>query len=154
MALTIPPLDGVTPSSGDFTPLPDDWYNVRVENAEETVASTGTPGFKLELAVTDGPYAGRKIFDRMWVSPAALGFVVDRLQAMGYPIPAGEFELDPIELIGRRCAVRVTTRTYQKNDGTQGSTNDVKAYDKVSGSDMPITPAQPAMVDENEGLPF
>lgn len=152
MALTIPPLDGVSPA-GDFTPLEPGWYNVRVENAEETVASTGTPGVKLEFSVIDGEFAGRKVFDRMWISPAALGFVVQKLQAMQYPIPAGEFDLEPIELIGRRCAVKVETRIYTKADGTQGADNDVKAYDQIAGSDLPITPAEPAPVAD-ESFPF
>jgi hypothetical protein len=145
MGLKIPNLSDVTPAGEGFDPLPAGWYNVRVENAEEVTASTGTPGIKMELAVTDGPYTGRKIWDRMWISEAGAGFIVQKLQAMNYPIPQGEFDLDAIELIGRRCAVKVEPRTYTKSDGTQGTADDVKAYDKVAGPDLPVSPAVPAV---------
>lgn len=153
MPIHVPNLSGVDPAGSGFTPLPAGWYDIRVEDASEVTASTGTPGIKLEMSVTAGPHAGHKIFDRMWISAAGLSFVVQRLQAMGYPIPEGEFELEPMELIGRRCSVKVEPRTYTKNDGSQGTADDVKAYDKIAGQDLPVAPAAAAPVGDSD-IPF
>lgn len=156
MPIHIPNLDGVNPAGEGFDPLPAGWYNVRVEDATEVKASTGTPGIKLDMAVLDGPHAGRKIFDRIWISPAALSFVVQKLQAMGYPIPSGEFDLEPMELIGRRCAVKVEPRAYTKSDGTPGTSDDVKAYDAIAGADLVTSPgADPiGSASPDEDIPF
>lgn len=140
MPIQVPNLDGVSPAGGDFEPLEDGWYNVRVIEVEEVMASTGTPGMKVTLQVQDGPHAQRKIFDRIWVSEAGAGFLRQKLESLGMKIPSGSFSLEPASLQGRRCAVKTTQRAYTKKDGSPGISNDVAAYDKIAGSDLPTGP--------------
>lgn len=140
MPIHVPNLSDVTPAGGDYEPLPDGWYNVRVTDAEEVTARTGTPGIKVTMQVIDGPHANRKIFDRIWVSEAGAGFLRQKLESMGMAIPASDFALDTGMLVGRRCAVKTSQRPYTKQDGSQAISADVAAYDKIAGADLPTGP--------------
>lgn len=132
-------LDGVEPAStGDFTVLPNGWYDVRIIEAKETVSAVkGTPGCELRFRVIDGPHLGSTFKDTLWISanPAALSFLRQRLESMGYPIPRGEFYLNPQDLIGRIVSVQTEQR-----QGDKATFMDVKAYDKPAGPDMPSHP--------------
>lgn len=68
-------------------PLPKDWYDVTVEKAENTVASTGSPMIKATLQVMSGPQAGnRKVWTQFVFkpdSPFALQMFFKNLAAFG-----------------------------------------------------------------------
>jgi hypothetical protein len=150
----------------EFEPLKDDWYAVRVIEAGEETASTGTPGVKLVMEVQEGPSKGRWIWDRIWFTPASMGFARDKLTALGYPIPSGDFSLNPQSLVGYRVSVRTKQETYQDKIQVR-----VAAYEPVvSGqtdwrSELPTAydenpsagfgdEASAQTEDENEGIPF
>lgn len=50
-------------SSGDFEALPKGPYQVVVQEAEKTVASTGKDMIKAKVQVTEGPYVNRTLFN-------------------------------------------------------------------------------------------
>lgn len=132
-------LDGVqAASTGDFTVLPDGWYDVRIIDAKETVSAVKqTPGVELRFRVLDGNHIGATFKDTLWISsnPNALSFLRQRLEAMGYPIPRGEFYLNPQDLVGRVVSVQTEQR-----QGDKATFMDVKSYDKPAGPSLPTTP--------------
>lgn len=100
------------PGSG---PLPDGEYLVMVDEAKERTSQKGTPGIALTLKVIGGEYEGRPLFDDLWITPAAMGYVLHRLQCLGVQVPAGSFGLDARGLVSRRA--RVIVRQEEGQDG-------------------------------------
>ena len=47
----------------DFTALPAGTYDARIESAEITNSQTGKPMLKVVWDITDGEFAGRKLWD-------------------------------------------------------------------------------------------
>jgi hypothetical protein len=124
---------------GDFEPLPDDWYDVKVERAEETAAgpnaaNPGAPGVKLGLVVERGPHSGRWIWDRIFFTPKSMNFARQKLEAMGMDVPEGKFSLNAQDLVARRCAVKTQQETYQGKTEAK-----VAAYDKRSDAGFPAS---------------
>lgn len=144
-------------SRDDFEPVPDGWYEVRVERAEETTASTGSPGVKVALIIEGGDFDGRWIWDRIWFTPKSMAFSRDKLEAIGITIPDGKFRLNPSDLVGRRCAVRTKQEEYNGKLDAK-----VAAYDRRSGSfpggdwraDMPEAPAAVGGGEQSDDIPF
>ena len=94
--------------------FPEGAYPVRIVDASEKTASTGTPGVEVTFQVVSGGLKGRQIYDTIWVTEKALGMARMRLSAVGYPIPEGEdFELNPAELLSRTCVIRVQDETFE-----------------------------------------
>ena len=52
------------------------------------------------------------MWDTCWLSEKAMWRMKMMLAALQFPIPEGEFELDPAELIGRRMFVDVDHEEY------------------------------------------
>jgi hypothetical protein len=135
MSIKVPDLSG-TESVGGFDPLPPGWYSIRVDGAQETKSRSETPGVELTMCVEDPrEHANRLLWDTIWITQASLGFVKQKLEAMGYPIPQGGFDLDPNSLVGRRCRVRVDHETYEGKTRVK-----VKGYGAPDGGSFPSTP--------------
>lgn len=81
-------------------PLPKDWYDVVVEKAENTIASTGSPMIKATLQVMSGPQAGnRKVWTQFVFkpdSPFALQMFFKNLAAFG--LDGAFFDTLPAEI--------------------------------------------------------
>lgn len=87
-------------------------YSVIVTDAEERTASTGRPGIGLDLEITEGSNKGRAVWDTCWLSEKAMWRMKKMLSALQYEIPAGEFDLNCADLIGRRMFVTVDHEEY------------------------------------------
>ncbi|HWH13294.1 MAG TPA: DUF669 domain-containing protein [Miltoncostaeaceae bacterium] len=129
--------DGIEAKAGGGM-VPPGEYRVRVEHAEETTASTGTPGIELQLRVVGGPEDGGLLFDTIWITPRAMPFVRHRLECMGVKIPAGQWSLTPQPLLGRVARVVVRHETYTSREGEQ------KVRPRVAGWEKPAADWPPA----------
>jgi hypothetical protein len=87
-------------------------YSVVVTDAQERVASTGRQGIGFDLEIVEGPQKGRAVWDTCWLSEKAMWRIKKVLSALQYPIPEGEFDLNPADLIGRRMFVAVEHEEY------------------------------------------
>lgn len=94
--------------------IPEGSYLVRVEKAEVGYSQAGNEGIKLRLKVQGGDHDGRVVFDDLWLTEKALGYVRYRLEVMGAKIPDGPFNLDPDHLVGRRARVEVVHETFRE----------------------------------------
>lgn len=105
---------GVVPSAEPGSgPVPEGEYLVLVDGAEQRTSQQGTPGMNLTLKILGGEFDGRKVWDDLWITQAALPYVLHRMQCLGTPIPQGDFELEPRALIGRKAKITVKHKDYQ-----------------------------------------
>ena len=106
--------------------LPKGKYVAVVENIEKDHGGK-TPAYKFTFAVTAGPYKGRKVFERLFLSEKANGRVVlfgSRLDLIA------EKELDKESVrkswkdaIGKTVVIDVENREYDKDGTTKTATN-------------------------------
>jgi hypothetical protein len=143
MTLTVN-LDGV--ESSNVEALPPGEHLVKITAAVETFSNSGTPGVKVTM--TD--QAGRLAWDRLWITDKALGILKAKLEAAGYPIPSGEFELVPAALVGRKVKVTVSTEEYGGRERQR-----VDRWAEVPGQPAMQVPAAsvPATRDD-DSIPF
>jgi hypothetical protein len=87
-----------TEAAGDFAPLPKGEYPCRVLSGELfNAAKKGTAGYKLVFQVVEGPYANRRIWHDLWLTPAALPQTkrdllklgITSLEQLERPLPPG-----------------------------------------------------------------
>lgn len=106
-----------------FTVLEKGNYPVRVLNYQDGISQAGNATVKLELEVTDGQYAGRKLWGRITPGSAkALGFVRQALEAFG--VAWDDEGFDPVDFIGKTAIAIVDV---DMSDPTKPR-NDVKTY--------------------------
>lgn len=96
-------------------PVPDGTYLVTVDEAGEKTSQKGTPGISLRLKILTGEFEGRVLFDDLWLTQNALGYVLHRLQCLGVKVPEGEFTIQPQGLVSRRAKVIVRQELDQKD---------------------------------------
>lgn len=90
--------------------LPNGRHTVRITDATEDRAQSGNPQIVVTLTCIEGEHEGKTIRDWLTVTPAALWKIKKFLTGIAYPIPAGDFDLQPASLIGRPCRVSVRPR--------------------------------------------
>lgn len=119
-----------TPAAGDFGPLPRGVYICHATNRElEKSISKGTPCYKLEFTVIEGEFKGRKLWDPLWLSAAALPGSKRDLAKLSITSP-GQME----QPLPRWFRCRVTATVRRGDDGIER--NEVRNFD-VLGFDRP-----------------
>ena len=96
--------------SGDFSPMPEGEYLLRIKGTEEKINKNGDPMVNVTLVVEEGEYKGRKIWHNVSFpkkdSPGA-GMAKHWLHAIGQPYE-GKVNVDPSEWAGViRCDIKV-----------------------------------------------
>lgn len=72
---------------GDFSPITEGRYTLKVETATIGKAKTGTTMLNTQLVITDGDFKNRKVWKSFSLDkPKAMRFVVDFLKALGSDI--------------------------------------------------------------------
>ena len=148
-------MSGVDASTG-FELIPEGTYVVKVEGAEETESSKGTPGMKLSLTILGPAYEGRKLWDTIWLSPKALPMARQRLEAMGVDIPDGPLRIDEALLYGRAFKAVVRHEPWEDRDGNQRVSERVKGYESAAAvpNDMPADPLGSKAKSSDDEIPF
>jgi len=75
-------------TSGNYEPLPDGDYVLKVIEVKSTVSASGKTMFKLTTEVQGGAYNKRRIWDNLVVSPEnknALAIFFSKMAALGVP---------------------------------------------------------------------
>jgi len=87
-----------TKAADDFDPVPPGTYTLRLCKLEPfTSRQKGTPGLRWHLEVTEGTYAGRRVYHECWMTQAALPMSMRDLGKIGIksfdqldrPVPPG-----------------------------------------------------------------
>ena len=124
---------------GDFSPLPDGEYQVRIAKCELKDTKDGTGNYlNFQLAVTEGKYAKRVIFAMVTLKNKSdkaeqigHGQLRTIMEACGIPSLS-----DTDQLVGGNLVVRVGSREY---NGTMQ--NEVKGY-KAAGATVSLPAAK------------
>ena len=142
-------LDEAGDAAQEYTVLPASDYDVKIIKAEAKMAGTGKLMFALTLEVTTGPYAKRRLWSNLVVSPdnpTALGIFFRQVNAIG--VDPSFFKVNPSDdqvaaaLMGKECRVQVAIKNWQGSDK-----NDVKNYfPKTSADNAPAIPPAPTPV--------
>lgn len=107
-------------SGDDFQPLPVGDYDVIVDACEADTTQTEKTMFKTKMKVTQGPHAGRFIWNNFVISPEsppALGFFFRHMAILG--LDRSYFEQQPTPehvaaaMVGRPCRVGIEHKPYQ-----------------------------------------
>lgn len=98
--------DGVPDAGGDFQPIPDGTYTMRIDSVEAKETRKGDPMFKLTLKVIDGEYTNRLVWDNLVFNSKAMGRVKKLCGAIGLPTK-GEVDITPDKLEGKEVRVDV-----------------------------------------------
>lgn len=130
--------DGVDAWSGGSFLTPGS-HNVKVIEADEKPASTGTPQFVLRMEAIDGDQAGGTITDYVSVTPNSLGRVRQVLEAFGIVIPAGQFAFSADGLLGKRAKIVVREEPGRKDPTKMFSK--VAAYEELGSGVGGFIPA-------------
>jgi hypothetical protein len=124
--------DSTEGDQGQFPPVPEGQYPVRIAKAEyKTVeGKSGTFNkFALQLQILDGnPYAGRMFFDDIILnnkegSRRRRAIIWRRLGLVQKG--AQRASISEESLVGVECLVDVKVAEYTKRDGTKGTKNEV-----------------------------
>ena len=135
-----------------FTALPEADYDLRIiESKAVNTAKTGKTMFKITTEVTSGPYAKRRIWHNLVVSPEnpiALNIFFRQMAAIG--IAKEYFATNPsdhnvaAELVGKEFRAQVIIKQYQGDDR-----NEIKQISRLSRTETstagpPPAPAAPS----------
>ncbi|PZN25881.1 MAG: hypothetical protein DIU71_19155 [Proteobacteria bacterium] len=133
------------PPEEQLEALPAGWYNVQIVGSEIKPTAKGGAYLQLDLQVLDGPYAGRRIFDRLNIqneNPTAVEIAYRRLSAYCHAVGVLKVE-DSQQLHGIPLKVRVTVRTDPS--GQYAPSNEVRAVKNINENvGDPSTPQAPA----------
>lgn len=138
-------------ASGDFSPLPDGWYDVRIASAEVRQTKAGNGQYIAVRYDVDGPtHAGRVVFGNLNVrnqNPKAeeigrqqLG---DIARALGIPAVS-----DTDQIVGGSLSIKLTTRKSEE----YGDKNEVKGF-RARGGSAPPSAAKPAAAPTSRPTP-
>lgn len=153
--MRIPDLSGTEAWKGGDT-LPPGRHRVAVSEAKEDQARSGNLQLVLKLRAVGGDYQGGTITDWITITANTLGRVKQVLQALGRPIPEGEFDLQPSSLIGAEAEIFI--KTEPKQDGS-GNRNVVSAYTAADGAPAASNGAAPVAAgvgasQHDDDIPF
>jgi hypothetical protein len=114
-------------------PVPADRYKVSASKAEmEPTKEAGGQMLKLEFTILEGPFTGRKLFERLNLvnkSEMAMQIAYGTLSAVCRAV--GQIQVnDTAELLGKPCIVDVALRPAEGNYGPQ---NKITKYHSLSG---------------------
>lgn len=139
-------------------PLPIGPYNVEVTAAEFKTANTGSPMYKIEFTVTDGPHKNRKVWRNAVLkldNPNAVGFFFGQMRVLGLDAQFfAELPDDGAEdivcqaLIGKRAIAEIKHREW--NGQIQ---NDVTKLSALTANSQPSVPSvSPATVIDTQTI--
>lgn len=123
-------------------PIPEGQYLCCVADIEEQVTKRGDPMWKLQLVITAGPHARRRIFDRVVFSEAARDRLALFCGAFGIE-PSGAVDFQPDHFLGKACFVTVQPREYTDANGETRTT-----------SEVPYDGYRKAGLEDEESIPF
>jgi hypothetical protein len=129
-------------------PIPAGWYDVHITDSEAKPTGAGT-GFylELEMEVLNGPYAGRKVFDRLNLhnpNPVAVEIAYKTLSAICHA--TGVIQVaDSAQLHNRPMQAKVAMRAAGPGKDGQNyeASNEVKGYKGVGQGAPAAAPMTP-----------
>lgn len=129
-------------------------HTVKVIDAKEGAASTGTPQIELTLEAIDGLEVGGTIRDWIAVTERSLGRVAQIMDAFRMGIPEGDFTLEASSFMGKTARIIVRSEPGRKDPSKTFSK--VAAYeqaDSMAGGAMAADPLDQVGKQQNGQVP-
>jgi hypothetical protein len=144
--------DATAAADEGFDPLPPGTYRCFVADGRVATAKTRTSSYKVTFQVISGPFAGRKLWHDLWLTPKALAMTKRDLAKLRIHTPAQLRQAPPTGIV---ADVRVTLHT--ENDGR--SCNKVLGFTVVEdapppGTFDPDSEDEGNESDQDEEVPF
>jgi hypothetical protein len=93
---------------GGGTRVPENDYKVKIIKAKkERSKEKDTPGLILSLKITEGKFAGKKMIERLWITPKSLWRVRSLLEALGMEVPKKALKIPAKKLVGKEVGATV-----------------------------------------------
>ena len=135
---------------GEFTPLPEGWYNVVVKDSQLKPTKDGSGQYiSIRLTVEGPTHAGRGVFTNLNIvnkSPDAERIGRAQLRTILECGGVQEFS-DTDQLIGIRLQVKVVVKPARQDPATgrvYDADNEVKGYKAIEDASMPAFQQPPA----------
>tara|TARA_R110000803_G_scaffold28011_10_gene65139 strand:+ start:7173 stop:7682 length:510 start_codon:yes stop_codon:yes gene_type:complete len=136
--LNFNPADHPTDESMSFDPLPDGWYDVRIDGTDlkPTKANNGEY-LEIQMTVLGGQFANRKLWDRLTLKHPNETTTAIAARTLGDICRAVNITAlqQTEELHGKPVRIRLKI----KQDSTWGPRNEVQAYEASTGAATPPT---------------
>lgn len=88
--------------------LPENDYKVKIVKIKKIRSSEkDTPGLGVTLKITEGKFSGKKITDRLWLTPKSLWRVRSLLEALGMSVPKKAVNLPTKKLINKELGATI-----------------------------------------------
>lgn len=112
-------------------PTPNGSYHIAIDDVEIKEGPKGEY-WNLTLLITEGQFADRNLYAKMFFTPKSMGGLKQTLEALKVKIPAGDFDLKPAQLKNKTGHVLVRREEYlgEDDDGNEvtKSRPEVKAW--------------------------
>lgn len=142
--------------------IPAGTYHAEVSDFEETVSKADNVMFVVYLRITEGPYAGQQIIDRLPQTERAMFRSAAFLQALGVKIAKKKIALNPKSLVDRPVDIvvedgepyngRVKSEVREYLRATKPAESKPAAADPLDDSEDEVeeaAPAKPAPAEED-----
>jgi hypothetical protein len=142
-------------NSGNFDPIPEGEYELKITNAESRFSGSGKKMYVVTAEVQDGPYASRKLWHNFVITednPKAMNIFFGNMEALG--IAKDYFRSNPADdaivkaLLGRKFRGAVGKRIYndrERNEirrfyGSRGTTGIGVSNVTPASTSLPASP--------------
>lgn len=134
------------------TILPEGKYLCSVVSVEPSEESGQKPYIKFEFQVV-GPadYAGKKVWDRCYLTNAALPITKAKLAAINYDT-SSDRPFNAADFVGRGVMLTITHRAGFSKDNLPRTYMDVSVWQKVGEGTAP--PPPPVAIEADDDIPF
>jgi hypothetical protein len=100
---------------GDYSPLPEGKYPVKVYECEEKQSQAGNETWNIKMEVVEGEFKGKRIFDNITWSDKAFPRTKLVLSRLGLPVK-GEIDYQPDDLVDQTAIVEVEIEEFVSED--------------------------------------
>lgn len=93
---------------GGGTRVPENDYKVKIIKAKkERSKEKDTPGVILTLKIVEGKFAGKKMIERLWITPKSLWRLRSLLEALGMEVPKKALKIPAKKLVGKEVGATI-----------------------------------------------
>lgn len=93
---------------GGGTRVPENDYRLKILKAKKIRASEkDTPGIAVTVKIAEGKFEGKKITDRLWITPKSLWRIRSLLEALGMEVPKKALKIPVKKLIGQEVGATI-----------------------------------------------
>lgn len=128
-------------------PTPPGRHPAKIESVEEGVAGTGSPQLTITWSVVGGPAQGSQIREWLVVLPQTYGKLKALLEATGWEIPSGEWELPVDKMAGRQATIVVGNEVFNGKES-------LRVLGHLPFADAAATEMSPERRADAAALPF